>query len=79
MSNARLLDRQIGLLEYLTSAEGIFAERPGRDLTVHDLGGDVGIVGRGLTPADGAVIAADTDKTNMLVGKGFDCFDFHSC
>ena len=53
------------------------AQRPGRDLAVHDLRGDVGVVGRGLAPALVSAVGGHADKSNKRVGKGFDALDFH--
>ena len=45
------------------------AERMGRDLAVEDQRGDVGVVGRDLAPALGAVVGPDAQQPEVRVLK----------
>jgi hypothetical protein len=58
-------------------AEGIRTERPGCDLPVEDGGGDVGIVGRGLTPSDRAAVRGEAYEAHELAGEGLEARDLH--
>src|SRR5690606_24185065 len=53
------------------------AQRPWRDLPVQDLRGDVGMVGRGLPPAGGAVFGCYTDKGDVGGGESLYAADLH--
>ena len=57
--------------------ERVGTERPGGDLTVEDGGGDVGVVGRGLTPADCAGLGGHADEAHELAGEGLEARDLH--
>ena len=56
---------------------GRATQRPGSDLAVHDLRGDVGVVGRGLAPALVPAVGGDAHKGDKRIGKGFNALDFH--
>src|SRR5947208_1100523 len=57
--------------------ERVGTERPGGDLTVEDGGGDVGVVGRGLTPADRARLGGHPDEAHELVRESLEARDPH--
>ncbi len=52
-------------------------ERPGRDLAVQHLRGDVGVVGRHLPPAGRAGFVRHADKADEEVCKGLDPGELH--
>src|SRR5207302_9352820 len=57
--------------------ERVGTERPAGDLTVEDGGGDVGVVGRGLTPADCAGLGGRAAEAHELAGEGLAARDPH--
>ncbi len=50
----------------------VHTERPGRNLTVQDLRGDVGAIGSGLPPALGSILRRHTHEADEFTGEGFD-------
>ena len=53
-------------------------KRPGRDLAVQHLRGDVGVVGRDLAPALRAVLGGDPHEADELVAERLDALDLHA-
>ncbi len=53
------------------------AERPRRNLAVEDGCSDVGIVGRGLAPADGTGVGSQPHEAHEFAGKRLEAGDFH--
>jgi hypothetical protein len=53
------------------------AQRPGRNLAVEDLRGDVGVIGRNLPPALGAFIGSHPYEANEFVAESLEAGDLH--
>ena len=65
-------------VDQIVDVERVLAQRIGRDLAVQNLRRDVGVVGRDLPPALAALIGADPNEADKLIGEGFDTGDFHN-
>ena len=61
----------------LVHGEGIFADGPARHLPVEDGRGDIGIIGRELTPALAAILARRADEADVLGREAFEPGDLH--
>ena len=57
---------------------GVCAEGVGCDFPVEDGCGDVGVVGRNLAVALGAIVGCDADDADVAVGEGLEGFDFEA-
>ena len=55
--------------------EGVRSECPGGDLAMEHGGGDIGVVGRGLTPADLTGLGRQSHEADELVGEGLELGD----
>jgi len=54
---------------------GVLAQDPGSHLAMDDLGGDVGVIGRRLSPAEAPVGGRDPHEADELVGVRLDAVD----
>ncbi len=57
---------------------GVGAEGVGCDFAVEDSGGDVGVIGRDLAEALGAVVGSDADDADVAVCKGLEGLNFQA-
>ncbi len=55
----------------------ILAQRPRGDLAVKDAGGYVGVIGRGLAPADGAILGRRLDEADEFVVESLEADQAH--
>jgi hypothetical protein len=58
---------------------GFLAQSPGRRLAMEDIGGDVGIIGGELAPADAAVLQGRAHEGDESRAEGFEALDPHEC
>src|SRR6185437_1478391 len=64
-------------LDERLDGKGVGAERPGRHLAMEDRGGDVGVVGRGLSPAARAGVRGDAHEAHEPVVPGLEPRNLH--